>query len=82
MLRDGDRARLEVLTRASTVRAGLATQVRIVLLAAEGVPKHREPIAECTGSTRPTSHEQLVGTKTADQLLVNINRKRFNNTRH
>lgn len=36
-LRDGDRARLEALTRASTVTAGLATRARIVLLAADGV---------------------------------------------
>ena len=36
-LRDGDRGRLEALTRASTVSAGLATRARIVLLAADGV---------------------------------------------
>ena len=51
-LRDGDRARLEALTRASTVRAGLATRARIVLLAADGVPN--TDIADQTGTSRPT----------------------------
>jgi transposase len=51
-LRDGDRARLESLTRASTVRAGLATRARIVLLAADGVPN--TDIADRTGISRPT----------------------------
>ena len=51
-LRDGDRGRLEALTRASTVRAGLATRARIVLLAADGVPNTE--IADRTGTSRPT----------------------------
>jgi hypothetical protein len=36
-LRDGDRERLTVWTRSSTVQAGLAQRARIVLLAADGV---------------------------------------------
>jgi transposase len=51
-LREGDRARLESLTRASTVSAGLATRARIVLLAADGVPN--TDIADRTGTSRPT----------------------------
>ena len=51
-LRDGDRGRLEALTRASSVRAGLATRARIVLLAADGVPNTE--IADRTGTSRPT----------------------------
>jgi transposase len=51
-LRDGDRARLEALTRASTVPAGLATRARIVLLAADGVAN--TDIADRTGTSRPT----------------------------
>lgn len=51
-LGDGDRARLESLTRASTVSAGLATRARIVLLAADGVPN--ADIADRTGTSRPT----------------------------
>ena len=46
------RAELERLTRASSVRAGLAQRARIVLLAADGVSNTR--IAELTGTTRPT----------------------------
>ena len=51
-LRDGDRGRLEASTRASTVRAGLATRARIVLLACDGVPNTE--IADRTGTSRPT----------------------------
>ena len=51
-LRAGDRGRLDSLTRSSSVRAGLATRARIVLLAAEGVPNTE--IAVRTGTTRPT----------------------------
>ena len=51
-LRDGDRGRLEALTRASTVSAGLATRARIVLLAADGVAN--TDIADRTGTSRPT----------------------------
>ena len=51
-LRDGDRGRLEALTRASTVSAGLATRARIVLLAADGVAN--TDIADLTGTSRPT----------------------------
>ena len=51
-LRDGDRSRLEALTRAPTMRAGLATRARIVLLAADGVAN--TDIADQTGTSRPT----------------------------
>jgi transposase len=51
-LRDGDRGRLEALTRSPSVRAGLATRARIVLLAAEGIAN--TDIAERTGTSRPT----------------------------
>jgi transposase len=51
-LRDGDRARLEALMRASTARAGEAARARIVLLAAEGMANTE--IAERTGTSRPT----------------------------
>lgn len=36
-LREGDRSRLEALTRMSTAPAGLVQRARILLLAAEGV---------------------------------------------
>ena len=52
VLRDGDRSRLEALTRSSSVRAGLAVRARIVLLAAEGLPNAE--IARQTGTSRPT----------------------------
>ncbi|HEU0087372.1 MAG TPA: helix-turn-helix domain-containing protein [Pseudonocardiaceae bacterium] len=52
VLREGDRARLQALTRATSVRAGLAQRARIVLLAADGLPNAE--IARRTGSTRPT----------------------------
>jgi transposase len=52
VLREGDRSRLEVLTRSSSVRAGLALRSRIVLLAAEGLPNAE--IARRTGTSRPT----------------------------
>jgi transposase len=52
VLREGDRARLEGLTRASSVRAGLALRARNVLLAAEGLPNAE--IARRTGTSRPT----------------------------
>jgi transposase len=48
----GDRDRLESLTRSPSVRAGLATRARIVLLAADGVSNTE--IAERTATTRPT----------------------------
>ena len=51
-LREGDRQRLESLTRASSVRAGAAQRARILLLAADGV-SHTE-IAERVGVSRPT----------------------------
>ena len=51
-LREGDRGRLEALTRSPSVRAGLATRARIVLLAAEGLAN--TDIAERTGTSRPT----------------------------
>lgn len=52
VLREGDRAELERLTRASSVRAGLAQRARIVLLAAEGLSN--TAIAERVGVSRPT----------------------------
>jgi transposase len=52
VLRDGDRDRLTTLTRASSVRAGLAQRARIVLLAGEGLPN--TAIAEMVGVSRPT----------------------------
>ena len=52
VLREGDRARLEALTRSTSVRAGLAARARIVLLAADGLPNAE--IARRTGTSRPT----------------------------
>jgi len=52
LLRDGDRAELERLTRSSTVPAGMAARARIVLLAADATPNHQ--IAERVGVSRPT----------------------------
>jgi DNA-binding NarL/FixJ family response regulator len=51
-LRDGDRERLTVWTRSSTVQAGLAQRGRIVLLAADGVSHTR--IAERLDVSRQT----------------------------
>ena len=52
VLREGDRSRLEALTRSSSIRAGVALRARIVLLAAEGLPNAE--IARRTGTSRPT----------------------------
>jgi transposase len=52
LLRDGDRSKLEGLTRSLTVSAGPATRARIVLLAADGMPNTE--IAMRTGTSRPT----------------------------
>ena len=52
VLREGDRSRLEALTRSSSVRAGLVSRARIVLLAADGLPNAE--IARRTGTSRPT----------------------------
>ena len=52
LLRPGDHAALERLTRSSTVPAAAAQRARIVLLAAEGVANYL--IAERVGVTRPT----------------------------
>ncbi len=52
MLREGDRAELERLTRASSVRAGLAQRARIVLLAAQGLSN--TTIASQVGVSRST----------------------------
>lgn len=51
-LRDGDRGRLEALTRASTAPAGLVQRAWMVLLAADGVSSTE--IAQLTHSSRPT----------------------------
>ncbi len=53
-LREGDRARLERRTRASSVRAGLAQRARIVLPAADGVGNTE--IAERAGVARGVTH--------------------------
>jgi len=52
VLREGDRPRLEALLRSSSIRAGLASRARIVLLAADGLPNAE--IARRTGTSRPT----------------------------
>jgi transposase len=52
VLREGDRSRLEALTRSTSVQAGLAARARIMLLAAEGLPNAE--IARRTGTSRPT----------------------------
>lgn len=51
-LREGDRVRLERLTRSSTGMAGTAQRARIVLLAADGVGN--QVIADTVGVSRPT----------------------------
>jgi transposase len=52
VLRDGDEARLQALTRSSSASAGLVKRARIVLLAAEGLPNAE--IGRRVGATRPT----------------------------
>jgi transposase len=52
LLGDNDREELVVLTRSSSVGAGLAARARIVLLAAEGTPNVE--IARLVGVSRPT----------------------------
>jgi len=52
VLGPGDEAKLQALTRASTVGAGLAQRARIVLLAAEGLPNAE--IGRRVGVSRPT----------------------------
>jgi len=52
VLREGDRPRLEAMLRSNSIRAGLASRARIVLLAAEGLPNAE--IARRTGTSRPT----------------------------
>ena len=52
VLRDGDRVRLERLTRAATGSAAAAQRARIVLLAADGEANY--VIAERVGVSRPT----------------------------
>lgn len=51
-LREGDLETLVSLTRSSTVAAGLAQRVRMVLLAAEGISNSE--IASRTRVSRPT----------------------------
>jgi transposase len=51
-LREGDRSRLEALTRMSTAPAGLVQRARILLLAADGVSN--TDIAARLGTSRPT----------------------------
>jgi transposase len=51
-LSEGDRGRLEALTRSASARPSLAQRARIVLLAAEGLTNTE--IARRTGTTRPT----------------------------
>jgi transposase len=52
VLREGDRERLQALTRSSTAPAGLAQRARIVLLAADG--ESNTAIADKVGVSRPT----------------------------
>lgn len=52
VLRSGDRPELESLVRSTSVRAGVATRARIVLLAADGVTNTE--IARMTDVSRPT----------------------------
>jgi DNA-binding CsgD family transcriptional regulator len=52
VLREGDRGRLEGLTRSPSAPAGLVKRARIVLLAAEGLPNTE--IAVMVGASRPT----------------------------
>jgi hypothetical protein len=52
VLREGDRPRLEAMLRSSSIRAGLASRARIVLLAADGLSNAE--IARRTGTSRPT----------------------------
>jgi len=51
-LREGDRGRLEALTRSASARPSLAQRARIVLMSAEGLTNTE--IARRVGSTRPT----------------------------
>lgn len=51
-LRDGDRPRLEAITRSPSVQAGLAQRARILLLAADGLSNTE--IADKVGVSRPT----------------------------
>jgi transposase len=51
-LHEGDRGRLEALTRSASARPSLAQRARIVLLSAEGLTNTE--IARLTGATRPT----------------------------
>ena len=51
-LRDGDRDVLTGMVRSTSIRAGLATRARIVLLAADGTPNVE--ITELMGVSRPT----------------------------
>ena len=55
VLRDGDRARLERMTRSATGAAAAAQRARIVLLAADGVANY--VIAERVGVSRPTVNQ-------------------------
>lgn len=55
VLRDGDRARLERMTRSATGAAAAAQRARIVLLAADGVANC--VIAERVGVSRPTVNQ-------------------------
>ena len=55
VLRDGDRARLEQMTRSATGAAAAAQRARIVLLAADGVANC--VIAERVGVSRPTVNQ-------------------------
>jgi transposase len=52
LMRENDRDELVVLTRSSSVGAGLAARARIVLLAADGTPNVE--IARLVGVSRPT----------------------------
>ena len=67
-LRERDRWRLEALTRASTVPAGLATKVWIVLLAADGVATPITPMRPAPRGRRCSSGVPRYAQSGADGL--------------
>lgn len=68
LLRDGDRARLEAMTRSAAVRGGLVARARIVLLAADGLSNAE--IARRTGASRPTVLEWRVRYETGGMAAL------------
>jgi transposase len=68
LLREGDRPRLEAMTRSEGVRGGLAGRARIVLLAADGLSNTE--IARRTGASRPTVLEWRVRYETGGMAAL------------